>query len=113
MIEAPVSGAFHTEYMRPALDRFEDALSKIDFSEPRIPIYSNVTGLPYESVDDMKSLLVRQIVEPVLWRATMLHLVAKGPGHMRFYEVGPGKQLKTMLSKVNRKLIRNIVNIEV
>lgn len=47
-------------------------------SEPRIPIYSNVTGEPFKDAADIQALLPRQLVEPVQWEGTVRKLVAAG-----------------------------------
>lgn len=39
-----VSHAFHSALIEPCLDAFEEAAQGIPFSEPRIPLYSNLTG---------------------------------------------------------------------
>ena len=46
--------------------------------EPRIPIYSNVTGEPFQGAADIAALLPRQLVEPVQWEGTIRKLVAAG-----------------------------------
>lgn len=47
-------------------------------NEPRIPIYSNVTGKPFASAADIGALLPRQLVEAVQWEGTLRALVAAG-----------------------------------
>ena len=37
----PVSGAFHTSLMEPALEPFKTALLNTRVRDPRVPIYSN------------------------------------------------------------------------
>ena len=41
-IQLAVAGAFHTSLMQPAVDQLSAALVDVKFSEPRIPVYSNV-----------------------------------------------------------------------
>ena len=58
-------------------------------------VYSNVTGKPYTSVDEIKSLLKRQMLEPVKWEQGTLDLITLGC--TQYVEPGPGKQLKAMM----------------
>jgi len=108
------SGAFHTKYMEPAQEEFNEVLEKIKIGFPRngLLMYSNVTGKPYgDETDssDIKELLVRQLCEVVKW-SDILAAVNRHFVECRIekiYELGPGRQMKSMLGKVNRKMIRS------
>ncbi len=54
MSELAVSGAFHTPLMRAAQPLLSQALDTMDIQTPQIKVYSNVTGKPYESSEDIK-----------------------------------------------------------
>ncbi len=83
-----VAGAFHTDIMRPADDKVAAILSTIEVKPPRIPVWSNVDGLPHTDPSEIRALLIRQVLQPVLWEQTMRNLLADGVE--RFYEIGPG-----------------------
>lgn len=53
-------------------------LASVEIREPRIPIYSNVTGQPFGSAAEIGALLPRQLVEAVQWEGTLRALVAAG-----------------------------------
>jgi acyl transferase domain-containing protein len=55
-------------------------LSSVTIKEPRIPIYSNVTGQPFKGAADIAALLPRQLVEPVQWEGTIRNLLSAGEG---------------------------------
>ena len=40
-------------------------LGKVTLREPRMPVYSNVTGQPFGSAAEIPAMLARQLVEPV------------------------------------------------
>jgi [acyl-carrier-protein] S-malonyltransferase len=102
-----VAGAFHTPIMQPAVERLTAALANVNLSPPRIPVWSNVTGKPHGSVEEIKSSLARQVVEPVRWEEIMRGLLESGCE--RFYEVGPGRVLAGLLKRVQRKVdCRNV-----
>ncbi|KAI3426449.1 hypothetical protein D9Q98_008816 [Chlorella vulgaris] len=94
-----VSGAFHTPLMQPARDALTQVLASVTISEPRIPIYSNVTGEPFKDAADIQALLPRQLVEPVQWEGTVRKLVAAGKNQM--HELGPGMQIKAMVKRID------------
>ena len=61
-----VAGGFHSECMRPAADRLGAALAEVAIAAPRIPVVSNVTGLPVEDPAAIRDQLERQVCAPVL-----------------------------------------------
>jgi len=97
-----VAGAFHTSLMKPADKALEDALRNIGIKEPRLPVWSNVDAQPHTDPVEIRRLLIRQVLQPVLWEETMRNLLAKG--YDRFYEIGPGRVLAGLLKRVQRKV---------
>lgn len=90
-----VSGGFHSPFMAQAGKKFGAALGEADIAAPELPLYSNVTGLPYAG--EMKELLERQISSPVRWSQILEHMA--GQGTDTFIEVGPGKTLCGFVGK--------------
>lgn len=97
-----VAGAFHTPLMESACARLEAALKNVAMQPPRIPVVSNVDAQPHSDPEEIRSLLVRQVVQPVRWEDSMRYLIASGV--TTFTEVGPGKVLKGLLKRIDRKL---------
>lgn len=97
-----VAGAFHTQIMRPADMRLAEALAHCALGSPRIPVYSNVDSQPHSDPDEIRDVLVRQVLSPVLWEDCVRGLLAQGVD--RFYEIGPGKVLKGLLKRIDRKV---------
>ena len=87
-IPLAVAGAFHTPIMEPAVARLSAALEKVSLSKPRIPVVSNVDAVPHDDPEEIRRLLVKQVVSPVRWEDSMRYLLAQG--FDQFYEVGPG-----------------------
>ncbi|PKU40729.1 hypothetical protein llap_8965 [Limosa lapponica baueri] len=101
----PVSGAFHTRLMEPAVEPLAEVLKSIEIQKPLVCVYSNVDGKKYMHSKHIQKLLVKQVVSPVLWEQTM-HSVYERKQGTEFpytYEVGPGKQLGALLKKCNLK----------
>jgi [acyl-carrier-protein] S-malonyltransferase len=96
-----VAGAFHTDLMRPADEKVAGALAGVELLPPRVPVWSNVDAQPHTDAEEIRSLLVRQVVQPVLWEQTLRGLLAEGCDV--FYEMGPGRVLAGLLKRVQRK----------
>lgn len=96
-----VAGAFHTPIMRPADAMLADALARVRMESPKIPVISNVDARPHDDPEEIRQLLVRQILSPVLWEDSMRYLIAQG--FDEFYEVGPGRVLRGLLRRIDRK----------
>jgi [acyl-carrier-protein] S-malonyltransferase len=95
-----VAGAFHTEIMRPADQRCAEALAEVPMQTPRIPVISNVDALPHDDPEEIRQILVRQILQPVRWEDSMRYLLQQG--FDQFYEVGPGRVLRGLLRRIDR-----------
>ena len=97
-----VAGAFHTSIMQPAVDRLAEALRDVPLRKPRIPVISNVDAKPHEDPEDIRQCLIRQVCSPVLWEDTMRSMLEQGFDD--FYEIGPGRVLRGLLRRIDRKL---------
>jgi [acyl-carrier-protein] S-malonyltransferase len=97
-----VAGAFHTPLMKPADERLAAAIVGATWKTPRIPVWSNVDARPHTDPGEIRDLLVRQVVSPVLWEDTSRALL--GDGFDKFYEIGPGRVLAGLLKRVLRKV---------
>lgn len=100
-IPLSVAGAFHTNIMQPADDRLAAALAPACVQSPRIPVISNVDAAAHTDPDDIKSILVRQVISPVRWEDSVRKLLDAGID--QFYEIGPGKVLTGLLKRISRK----------
>lgn len=103
VIPLAVAGAFHTPLMQPAVERLSAALAEAEIRPPRIPVVSNVDARPHDSAEEIRSLLEKQVVNPVLWEDSMRWLL-EDFGVDGCYEIGPGRVLRGLLKRINRKL---------
>jgi [acyl-carrier-protein] S-malonyltransferase len=62
-----VAGAFHTQFMAPALDAFAAAAAGIATAEPTATLLSNFDGKPVASAAAAMDSLVAQLTRPVRW----------------------------------------------
>ncbi|CAH1996953.1 unnamed protein product [Acanthoscelides obtectus] len=61
VIRLPVSGAFHSEIMRPAMETFRKALNKTQINDPAVSVYSNVDGKKYRDAEHIRKQLPQQV----------------------------------------------------
>ncbi|MEN0109336.1 MAG: ACP S-malonyltransferase [Planctomycetota bacterium] len=103
-VRLAVAGAFHTPLMQPAVERLSAVLEGVEIKPPRVPVVSNVDAAPHTDPDEIRSLLVQQVVSPVLWEASVRTLMAAdGFAADTFYEVGPGRVLRGLMKRIDRK----------
>ncbi|GGA16355.1 ACP S-malonyltransferase [Psychrobacillus lasiicapitis] len=109
-ISLVVSGPFHSELMRPAAAKLDDAISSIDLKEAEIPVISNVTALPVTESASIKNLLVEQLYSPVRWEESIGKMIELGV--TTFIECGPGKVLSGLVKKIDRSVTTYCVHDE-
>ncbi|MEQ9308850.1 MAG: ACP S-malonyltransferase [Balneolaceae bacterium] len=97
----PVSGAFHSLLMKPALDGLREQLENLEITTPSCPIYSNYTAMPTSNPEEIRSNLLNQLLNPVRWTQTIHNMMSDGANS--FVEVGPGKVLQGLVKRTNRK----------
>jgi [acyl-carrier-protein] S-malonyltransferase len=94
----PVSNAFHSPYMREAGDELAKQMDKLDWRDPQIPVYLNVTGKPQANGQALKELVKQQMTSSVYWTQTIENQYADG---MRsFMELGPKGALSRMIGQI-------------
>lgn len=101
----PVSGAFHTPLMQPAIKKFHEALEGITLEDPRTRVYSNYSARPYRNSRSIKGLLIKQIISPVKWEQCIqgIYKRPEGTPFPRTFDVGSGGRMKTILKLINAK----------
>lgn len=97
-----VAGAFHTRIMRPAVEQLAEALADVPLHRARIPVISNTDARPHQDPEEIRQLLVRQVLHPVRWEDSMRYLLEEG--FDQFHEVGPGRVLRGLLRRIDRKI---------
>lgn len=91
VVRLKVSGAFHSPLMAWARDGFAELLSDVAFADPKIAVYSNVSGARISSGAEAKKLSAVQITSPVRWIAEEAAIATDG--FERCIETGPGAVL--------------------
>lgn len=103
-----VSVATHSPLMVPAKEAFSEFIHAIQFDEPHIPIYANVSAQPMHSVEDIYTELEAQLTSTVHWTQSVQNMIAAGV--TTFVEIGPKDVLTGLLRRINRDTIGKNIN---
>lgn len=94
-----VGGAFHSPLMEPARVELSQAIESTKFSIPVCPVYQNVSTTGETEPETIKANLISQLTSPVKWTQSVQNMIADGAND--FVELGPGKVLQGLISKIN------------
>jgi [acyl-carrier-protein] S-malonyltransferase len=92
VLRLQVAGPFHSPLLADAAEAFRPVLEAVTFNDPKIPLYSNVTGKQVSSGAEAKQLALLQITSPVRWVDEEAAIAAGN--FAACFEVGPGKVLQ-------------------
>ncbi|MBQ1180860.1 MAG: ACP S-malonyltransferase [Treponema sp.] len=96
-VRLAVAGPFHSPLMQKAADEFEKAIADVTFNDPKIPLFSNVTGKQVMSGEEAKKSAVLHLTNPVRWTDEEAVLGAMmtedAANEWKVIEVGPGRVL--------------------
>ncbi len=101
-LKLKVGGAFHSPLMAPAKEELTRAIDATEFKTPVCPVYQNVDGKPHTNPEEIKANLIEQLTAPVRWTQDVQAMIADGATD--FVELGPGKVLQGLVSKIYRKM---------
>ncbi|WP_449448790.1 ACP S-malonyltransferase [Streptococcus suis] len=99
MIPLNVSGPFHTALLRPASEQLAQALEEVEFADFQVELVGN-TEAKVMKKEDIKSLLTRQVMEPVRFYESIATM--QEAGVTNFIEIGPGKVLSGFVKKIDK-----------
>ncbi|GAB1544275.1 type I polyketide synthase [Scytonema sp. NUACC21] len=98
-VSLPVSAAFHTPLIAFAQKAFASAVKSINFQNPKIPVYTNVTAKQYpQEPQAIQKILENHLSNPVLFKQEIEHIYAAG-GYC-FVEFGPRKILTGLVQEI-------------
>lgn len=102
VVKLNVSAPFHCALMKPAQERLEQDLERVNFSDFKTPLVTNVDAVEITSGTAARDSLTRQVSSPVRWLESIELMIANGSD--MFVEVGPGKVLSGLLRQINREV---------
>ncbi|MCL5768160.1 ACP S-malonyltransferase [Acinetobacter sp. ANC5681] len=97
-IALPVSVPSHCTLMKPAAEKFAEALEQTAIELPHLPVIQNVNAEIATDVAQLRQALTAQLYQSVQWTRTMQYLQDQGIQYV--VECGPG----TVLSNLAKRL---------
>ena len=98
----PVSVPSHCALMRPAAERFAEAVAAVAWQAPQIPLVQNVSARVVADLDTLKADLLAQLYSPVRWVESIVCMAEQGVTDL--VECGPGR----VLSGLNKRCVKGI-----
>jgi len=99
VIPLPVSAAFHTPLVGHAQEPFVQAIETVEFSTPKIPLYSNSSGKAHANDPAViKKAMEDHMLNPVLFKDEIENIYAEG-GYF-FIEFGPKNVLTNLVKSI-------------
>jgi [acyl-carrier-protein] S-malonyltransferase len=95
--ELVVSGAFHSPLLDSSSEKLTTAINAVNFADPVVPVYQNVTANPEKSGETIKQNLIKQLTAPVLWSQTMANF--SKDSFDNFIEIGAGNVLQGLIKR--------------
>ncbi|MES2438124.1 MAG: ACP S-malonyltransferase [Verrucomicrobiota bacterium] len=102
-IKLNVAGAYHSRLMQSAQDQLAAELAGVDILAPALPVVCNFGASVVSNPADIRTMLEKQVTGSVRWTESIQALVAMG--HKTFLELGPGKVLSGLVSKIDKEAI--------
>jgi [acyl-carrier-protein] S-malonyltransferase len=98
----PVSVPSHCALMKPAAERFAEALQAVAWQAPQIALVQNVSAQVAPDLETLQRDLLAQLYLPVRWVESIRYLAAQGA--TRLVECGPG----TVLAGLNKRCAEGV-----
>ena len=93
-----VSVPSHCALMRPAAEKLQAELDKVEFGKAQIPVLQNVDAQASADPEVIKKNLIKQLYAPVLWVDSIKAM--RESGIEKIIECGPGKVLSGLIRRI-------------
>ena len=101
-IKLNVAGAYHSRLMQSAQDQLAAELATVSFQSPALPVVCNFGACLVSDAAEIRSMLENQVTGSVRWTESIQLLIARG--HRTFLELGPGKVIAGLVSKIDKEV---------
>ncbi len=102
-IKLNVAGAYHSRLMRSAQEKLAAELAAVSLNSPNIPVVCNFAATAVSDASEIRAMLEKQVTGSVRWTASIQALIAMG--HRTFLELGPGKVIAGLVSKIDKDVV--------
>lgn len=104
-----VSGAWHSELMRPALTRFAKHVEGAKIAVPGFDVISNVEVAPYRSAEQIRRCLIASLCTRVRWHETAEVVASRKPDLI--VECGAIRVLAPMMARLPGVEAERVVHV--
>ena len=101
-IQLNVAGAYHSRLMQSAQDKLATELAGVSIQAPALPVVCNFGASVVSDPAEIRGMLEKQVTGSVRWTESIQALIAMG--HRTFLELGPGKVLAGLVSKIDKEV---------
>ena len=101
-IKLNVAGAYHSRLMQSAQDQLAAELATVSFHPPALPVVCNFGASLVSDAAEIRNMLENQVTGSVRWTESIQLLIARG--HRTFLELGPGKVIAGLVSKIDKEV---------
>jgi [acyl-carrier-protein] S-malonyltransferase len=98
----PVSVPSHCSLMKDAANELRNSVDSIEFRMNDVKVIHNVDAQYSKNIEEIKSKLVKQLYNPVLWTSSVLEM--RKLGVEKLIEAGPGKVLSGLTRRIDKSL---------
>jgi [acyl-carrier-protein] S-malonyltransferase len=99
-IKLNVAGAYHSRLMQAAQDQLAVELAGLAIQVPSLPVVCNFAACPVAAPAEIRRMLENQVTGSVRWTESIQALIAMG--HRKFLEIGPGKVIAGLVTKIDK-----------
>jgi [acyl-carrier-protein] S-malonyltransferase len=102
-IKLNVAGAYHSRLMQGAQQKLASELARVAILSPTLPVVCNFGATIVSEATEIRAMLEKQVTGSVRWTESIQALIAMG--HRTFLELGPGKVIAGLISKIDKETI--------
>ena len=102
-IKLNVAGAYHSRLMQSAQDQLAAELAGVAIQAPALPVVCNFGASVVSDPAEIRTMLEKQVTGSVRWTESIQALIAMG--HKTFLELGPGKVIAGLVSKIDKEAV--------
>lgn len=106
-----VSAPFHSSLLESAGEKLKNELKSVSVNESKKKMISNIDGKLINSKDEIKSKLVGQVSNSVLWQQSVEYMINEGVD--TFVEIGPGKSLSSFVKRIGKSMNKPVKTMSV
>ncbi len=99
-IKLNVAGAYHSRLMQSAQEKLAVELAGVNIQPPSLSVICNFAAKPVTYAAEIRTMLEKQVTGSVRWTESIQALIAMG--HRTFLELGPGKVVAGLISKIDK-----------